>query len=173
MELIYDSRDDRYELDNLLERLPRGDRPRAVALYEEFERKHLALLERRRSALEKLASRAEQTHDQVQRRLRILDDHFGFIRTNLFWVRDEEPIGATTLTQAQKELTQLARGLLRLGADLADRSLWGRVSLEFLSAIVGLVILPWPVCRLRKFLRSISPSLHCERADVPGIESAP
>ena len=72
---------------------PPAAHPKAEQVFEEFEAKHLALLDRRRAALDKLAQRAEQTHQQVLRRLRILDDHFGFIRTHMFWVRDEEPVG--------------------------------------------------------------------------------
>lgn len=155
MELIYDSRDDRYELDNLLERLPPASHARAVALFDDFEARRSALLLRRRAALEKLAAKAEQTHEQVLRRLRILDDHFGFIRTNLFWVRDEEPVGAATLQQARRELRQLARESVRIAAEVGDRSLWGRVSPEFLAALLGLVVLPWPLHRLRGFLKAV------------------
>ncbi len=55
---------------------------------------------RSRAVLEKLARRAEQTHTRVVRRLRTLDDQYGFIRTHIFWLRDQEPIGLSTLTQA-------------------------------------------------------------------------
>ena len=153
LELINDSRDDRFELDNLLERLPGALHPKAVAVFEDFERKHQELLIRRRAALEKLASRAEQTHDQVLRRLRVLDDHFGFIRTHLFWVRDEGPVGLATLGQAQRETRQLARASLRIAEEVADPSAWGRLSPEFLAATFGLLVLPWPMHRLRRKLR--------------------
>jgi hypothetical protein len=154
VELAYDARDDRFELDTLLERLPPAQHPKAVALFDELERKHVELLARRRVALEKLARRAEETHEEILRRLQILDDHFGFIRTNLFWVRDQEPIGMTTVAQVQRESRQLARAGTRLGEQLLDTKGWGRVSPEFLSAALGLVVLPWPLWRLRRTLRS-------------------
>jgi potassium efflux system protein len=152
LELINDARDDRFELDTLLERLPRPLHPKAVAMCEEFEKRHAALLSRRRDALEKLASRADQTHDQVLRRLRILDEHFGFIRTNLFWVRDEEPIGPPTLVAAQRDLRQLARAAGRLAVESCDPGSWGRVSGEFVASGLGLLLLPWPLRRLRRAL---------------------
>jgi hypothetical protein len=152
-ELVYESQD-RYELDALLERLPRSLHPKATAVFEELEHKHTELLTRRRGALEKLARRAEETHEQVLRRLRILDDHFGFIRTNLFWVRDEEPIGMTTVTQLQREAWQLLRASVQTAEDFLDRTNWGRLSPEFLSATLGLIVLPWPLLRVRRGLRS-------------------
>jgi hypothetical protein len=155
MEMIYDNRDDRFELENLREHLPRSQHSKAIAVFDEFERKHLELLERRRCALEKHAARAEQTHDQIERRLRILDDHFGFIRTNLFWVRDEEPVGAVTLVQAEREVRQLGRASLRIAADAWNVPSWGRISPEFLAASLGLIVLPWPFHRLRRTLRRV------------------
>jgi len=152
MEMINDARDDRVELDNLLDRLPKPAYPKAIAFFEENERKHAALLLRHRAALEALARRAEQAHEAVIRRLRILDDHFGFIRTNLFWVRDEEPIGLATLAQAHREARQLVRAAVRVGAEAVDRGSWGRVSPEFLAATFGLTVLPWPFRRLRRVL---------------------
>lgn len=171
LELINDARDDRFELDNLLERLPRAQHPKAVALFEDFERKHQGLLLRRRAALERLASRAEQTHDEVLRRLRILDDHFGFIRTHLFWVRDEEPVGPATLEQSQRELRQLARASLRIAEEVADRSAWGRLSPEFLAASVGLLVLPWPLHRLRKTYRPPGDPAPADHADAAGSDA--
>ena len=146
-ELAFDSRDDRFELDNLMERVPPAERAKAEKVFKEFETKHLALLNRRRAALDRTAQRAEQTHQEVLVRLRILDDHFGFIRTHMFWVRDEEPVGGATVAQAQRELRQLGRATVRIGAEVGDRSAWGRLSVEFLAATFGLVALPWPLRR--------------------------
>lgn len=155
LELIYDARDDRFELENLLERLPRRLQARAIAIFEEQERKHFSLLNQRRDALEKIAQRAEQTHEQVLRRLRILDEHYGFIRANLFWVRDEDPVGLASATQAHRELTLLGRSVLRFVGELFDMSAWGRVSAEFLLATLGLAALPWPMIRAYRVLRPL------------------
>ncbi len=51
------------------------------------------LLVRRRTVLEHLTDGTAQTLDQIARRLAILDEEYGFIRTHIFWVRDQEPIG--------------------------------------------------------------------------------
>jgi potassium efflux system protein len=153
MEMIYASRDDRYELDGLLERISKSQHARAIATFDELEQKYLALLTRRRDALQKLANRAEETNEQIERRLRILDDHFGFIRTNIFWVRDEEPIGQATLLLAHREAIQLARSAVRMAEEVGDRSAWVRVSPEFLAAVLGLAILPWPLHKARLAVR--------------------
>jgi len=154
MELLYDARDDRDELDNLRERLPKPRQAQAQALFDDFERRHVALLNRRRQRLEKLADRAEQTHSAVLRRLKILDDHFGFIRTHIFWVRNEEPIGPGTLSQAGRECRQLARAGLRIAAELGDPSARNRLTPEFGVAALALVVLPWPIHRLRRGRRA-------------------
>ena len=57
------------------------------------------MLVRRRSVLEQLNDCTAQTLDQIARRLAILDEEYGFIRTHIFWVRDQEPIGLGTITQ--------------------------------------------------------------------------
>ena len=155
--MVYDGRDDRFELDNLLERLPKPDHPKLIAIFEDCEREHLNLLNRRQLALEKLATRAEETHDQVLKRLRILDEHFGFIRTHIFWVRDEEPVSALTFSQANREAFLVARSLIRLIAEFGDRSLWGRFSPEFIISAMSVVVLPWPLRRLSRYGR-----LRCE-----------
>ena len=79
--------------------------------------KHRSLLMRRQRALEKLVTRASHTLVQVTRRLGILDREYGFIRTNIFWVRDQEPIGLLTLTQGAREFNVLVKGLLRLAKE--------------------------------------------------------
>jgi hypothetical protein len=167
LDLINDSRDDRVEFDRLLEALPARRHGAALAGFEELERKHGLLLNRHRLTLEKLAARAEQTHDQIRRRLRTLDDQYGFIRTHIFWVRDLEPIGTTTLAQARRELFLAGKALLRLGCEACDRSLWGRLSAEFLAASAALLILPWPLIRLR---RSLAPRRQAPRPETPPIQ---
>src|SRR5262249_42070063 len=121
-------------------------------------------LTRRRDVLERVALRAEQTHEQVLRRLRILDDHFGFIRTNLFWVRDEEPVGPASLAQAHRELIQLGRSGMRFLGELFDLSAWGRVSAEFLLALFGLLVLPWPLVKTYRVLRPLRNPQHVPTA---------
>ena len=170
MEIIFDARDDRFELESLLDRLPKPLRPRAALVLDDLERKHLALLNRRRVALEKLAGRAEQTYEQVLRRLRNLDDHFGFIRTHLFWVRDEEILGFTTLDIARRELILFVRAAYHVAEELADASAWGRFSPEFLSAVFGLVVLPWPLRRARRALRC---RLGTQAADTGELRNDP
>jgi potassium efflux system protein len=147
--LINGSRDDRLQNEDLLERLPAPRRSEAQADFASTEASHLKLLERKRLALEKLAARAEETHRQIERRLKTLDDQYGFIRTNIFWVRDQEPISAVTLAQCRREAVLLGRSLLPLVQEACDRSLWGRVSPEFAVAAVLLIVLPWPLVRLR------------------------
>lgn len=172
MELIYDARDDQYEIENLFDQVPLDARPKARALFDEFERKHHVLLERRRSALQKLAGKAEDTHAQVVRRLGILDQHYGFIRTNLFWVRDEEPVGVATMSTSQRELTQIIRAGAKTAGEVADRKQWGRVSPEFLVAAFGLVVLPWPLRRLRGILHSVGRLPRHARLDEKASASA-
>src|SRR5207237_3742429 len=90
---------DRVEHGLLRERLPASRSAEGEALLAELERRHRALLVRRRAALERLTDATAQTLDQVARRLGILDEEYGFIRTHIFWVRDQEPIGLGTLSQ--------------------------------------------------------------------------
>jgi potassium efflux system protein len=150
MDLINDSRDDRLQHEDLLERLPKPRHAEALALCQQTEAVHLQLLERKRVALEKLAQRAEQTYAQIERRLKTLDDQYGFIRTYIFCVRDQEPIGAVTVAQARRELALLGRSLLVILRECGDRSFWGRVSPEFAVSALALLGMPWPLFRLRR-----------------------
>ncbi|MBV8555339.1 MAG: hypothetical protein JO116_07230, partial [Planctomycetaceae bacterium] len=59
------------------------------------------------------------------------------------------------------------KALLRLGCEACDRSLWGRLSAEFLAASAALVILPWPLIRLR---RSLEPRRRAPRPEAPPIQ---
>ncbi len=166
-ELVYDSRDDRFELDNLLERVPKAEHPKAEKAFKEFEARHLALLNRRRAALDKIARRAEDTHHEVLVRIHILDDHFGFIRTHMFWVRDEEPVGLATIEQAQRELRRLGRAFFKIGAEAGDRSAWGHLSAEFLAASIGLVVFPWPLRRAHRALQKLAPPATSVATNLP------
>jgi hypothetical protein len=158
LDLINADRDDRFELENLLEKLPKSDQARAYTVCDELEKRHRGLLGRRREALKKLAARAEETHEEVLRRLRILDDHFGFIRTHMFWVRDDEPFGIATVEDAERELRQISRASIKIFTGAVDAKGWGRISPEFLVSALGLVLLPWPLRRLRRALRSNGPA---------------
>jgi hypothetical protein len=152
LEMIDDARIDRIEFENLLELLPAADRENATEMYQDLETRHNMLLERRRQALENLARRAEQTHEQIERRLRILDEQYGFIRTHIFWVRDQDSVGALALVQARGELFRAARALVRMVLEVGDLTLWGRVSAEFVVGLVALVGLPWPLRRAHRAL---------------------
>jgi hypothetical protein len=124
------------------------------------------LLERRRLALEKLARRAEDTHGQIQRRLRTLDDHYGFIRTHIFWVRDQDPVGAATLAQGRDEVLLVGRALARMALEAGDRTRWGWVSAEFVVGLLSLVGLPWPLRRVWRTLGDPRPA--AVRRPLPG-----
>jgi potassium efflux system protein len=153
IELLQDSPRDRFEHDLIRERLPASRWAQGEALLAEFERRDRELLVRRRAALEKLSDLTAQTLDQVGRRLAILDEEYGFIRTHIFWVRDQEPIGLTTLNQGVRELQRLVTALGRLVQETTRRKLWGRPSAEFLIAAVAVLGLPIGLVRLRRTLR--------------------
>ena len=154
LELLQDQRIDQYEHETLLEQLPPEKHGKAKALFAEIDKQHLELLNKNRAILMRLAARAEQTQKEIVRRLDILDEQYGFIRTHIFWVRDQEPLGFSTLLQAQRGTYVIFKGLFRLALELGDRSLWGRISAEFVTATAFLAILPWPFFRLRQFLRA-------------------
>lgn len=156
LDLFNDRRNDEYEQESLREQLPPSRHAEANAVFAELNRQHDQLLGRNRSVLEKLARRAEQTHAQVLRRLRTLDDQYGFIRTHIFWLRDQEPIGVGTVVQAQHELFLVGKSLIRLAREAVDRQLWGRVSAEFITGLLASLILVWPLIRLRTRLLRIS-----------------
>ena len=147
-----DSRDDRFDRESLLEQIPARRRAEANAMLEELETRHKALLNRRRNVLQKLARRAEDAHNQVLRRLQTLDEQYAFIRTHIFWIRDAEPVGAATLAHARDDSARAVKALARLAFETCDRTLWGHVSPDFVAALAGLVILPWPLHLARKAL---------------------
>src|SRR5262249_14502220 len=123
------------------------------SLMAALEQRHRALLVRRRAALERLTECTTQTLDQVARRLSILDEEYGFIRTHIFWVRDQEPIGLGTLNQGGRELQHLVKSLLGLARETARPRLWGRPSAEFVVAALAVLGLPIGLVRLRRGLR--------------------
>jgi hypothetical protein len=155
-DLINVARDDRFERDSLRESLQSTPPARVMAEFDEIEAKHRALLERRRMVLETLADRTEQTREQILRRLRTLDEQYVFIRTNIFWVRDQEPVGTSIVGQAEREVELVARSLVRVAFEALDPKLRGRVSVEFAAACVALVGLPWPFLRIRKAARRLA-----------------
>ena len=154
LELLQDSLHDRIEHDLLREGLPQSRWAEGEALVSDLERKQRLLLVRRRDALEKLADRASHTLQQVIRRLDTLNSEYGFIRTNIFWVRDQEPIGLLTITQGAREFNHLVRGMLRLAQEMVQHNLWGQPSGEFLATMFGVLALPVALVRLRRILGS-------------------
>jgi small-conductance mechanosensitive channel len=155
IELLQDSSHDRFEHDLVHERLPKQRWDEGEALLTELEHRHRSLLVRRRIALEKLTDRAAHTLQQVSRRLSILDEEYGFIRTTIFWVRDQDPIGLPTLAQTGRELNYLVRGFWRLAAETVKPALWGRLSAEFLVAMLGVLAFPFAFMRLRRVLAAL------------------
>jgi potassium efflux system protein len=119
---------------------------------DEIEGKHRAILVRRRDALKALASRAAETLKEVKSRLAVLDDEYGFIRTSIFWVRDQDPIGPESVGQGGREVARLGKAIFRLAEEAVDARNWSRVSAEFTAAAVGLVVLPFGLFRIRRQL---------------------
>ncbi len=155
IELLQDSLHDRYEHDMLRERLSPSRWAEGEAMVAGLERSHRAMLVRRRSVLEHLTDCTAQTLDQITRRLAILDEEYGFIRTHIFWVRDQEPIGLGTITQGARECQHVAKALMRLAQESARPQHWGRRSAEFVSAAMAALVLPIGLIRLRRMLRAL------------------
>jgi hypothetical protein len=153
LELLEESLADQVEHDAVLERLRPERHAQARSDFAELEKRHKALLLRQRAALTKLVARASETMEQVTRRLRVLEDEYGFIRTHIFWVRDQEPIGLATVTQAGRELKRLVKGLIKLAQESSELKTWGRVSTEFMTATFAAAVLPLGLFRLRRLLR--------------------
>jgi len=176
LELIEDSLVDQIEHDAILERLVSERHAEARSQFAELERKHKELLVRQKAALTKLVTRSTETLAQVTRRLRTLEDEYGFIRTHIFWVRDQEPVGLSTLQQGGRELKQVAKGLVKLVGESSQRRSWSRPSSEFLAAAAAAVVLPLGLFRLRRTLRrritrALPPShLHGEDARPIRVE---
>src|SRR5262249_12465724 len=128
IELLQDSLHDRFELELLKEGLPATRLAEGERVLDELERTHRTLLIRRRKALEQLTEQTAQTLDQIGRRLGILDEEYSFIRTHIFWVRDQEPIGLGTIRQGARECQHVLKALLRLAQESVSFHSWGRPS---------------------------------------------
>ena len=152
IDLVNDSRDDRFDRESLLEQLPEARRAEANTMLEELESRHKALLNRRRDVLRNLARRAEEAHACVLKRIETLDLQYAFIRTHIFWIRDAEPLGATTLAHARDDSMRTARALVHLAMEAGDRSLWSHPSFAFILAAAALVVFPLPLFLGRRAL---------------------
>lgn len=176
IDLVNDSRDDRFDRDSLLEQVPQGRRVEAKAISAEIEVKYKALLNRRRAVLQKLARRAEEIHAQVVRRIEFLDKHYAFIRTHIFWVRDAEPLGPATLAHARDDAVRTAKAVVHLAIEMGNRTLWVRPSPEFFVVVLLLVVAPGPILialkALDRYRRSLAPETGLALADFEpaGIE---
>ena len=153
LELLEDSMADQAEHDAVLERLALERHSQAQIDFAELERSRKAILVRQKDVMTKLVARASETLEQVTRRLRVLDEEYGFIRTHIFWVRDQEPLGLATVQQLERELKRLVKGMLTLTEESSNRKSWAHPSNEFLTAAVAAVILPLGLFRLRRLLR--------------------
>jgi potassium efflux system protein len=153
LELLQDSLHDRFERDLLRERLSPQRWAEGESLLAALEAEQRALLVRRRNALERLTDTTAQTLDQLVRRLHTLDEEYGFIRTHIFWVRDQEPIGLGTLTQGGREFQHVVKGVLKLAQEATNARLWGQPSAEFLVTALAALVLPIGLARLRRVLR--------------------
>jgi potassium efflux system protein len=155
LSFINDTRDDQFERDAFIETLPAAVRSSAGAAIDALDARHKDRLARKKAVLEKLLDRAEGTHKQVARRLRILDEQYAFIRTHIFWVRDSEPLGGSTLVQARRDVAKLAAAAIRLGSEPLDRMLWTPVSADFGLMVAGLLILPPAIIYARRRLKAL------------------
>jgi hypothetical protein len=165
LDLVNDSRDERFILDGLLEQLPPDRRAQAIALAADHEIKHRALLDQRCRALEKLAYQAQEVHTQVQRRLEILDEQYAFVRTKIFWMRDEEPLGPSTFAILPRECRRIARVVFHSACEAADRSAWQPVRVDFALLAVAVFAIPWPLHRGRVLLaRLLQPAPDADSA---------
>jgi len=149
---IEDRLRDQIDLDDLLDKLPSGRHPEAVALWKELESRHSEILARHRDALEKLVRNESEILDQIDRRLQTLDDESSFIRTHMFWVRDQEPIGATTAVLAAGEVRRATRATIGLAREAARPSGWKAPTPEFLAASAVVLVLPLGAVRVRRAL---------------------
>jgi potassium efflux system protein len=155
IELLQNSLHDRFEQDLLRERVSPERWADGEKLLNELEHRHREILERRRVALERLTERASHTLQQVVRRLGILDQEYGFIRTVIFWVRDQEPIALGTMWIGAREFSSVIRALLQLAQESMKPNLWCRPSAEFMATSFAALVLPVLLLRLRRALASL------------------
>jgi len=154
LDIVSDSRDERYVLDRLLDALPLARRPDALALAAAVDAERRIYLERRRTTLQKIVERAQGIHNQVQRRIQILDDQYAYVRTHILWMPDTEPIGRATLSAIPREFRRLARSVIRIAWEATDRSNWGQVTPEFALLLLLALVLLWPLHRARLLLNT-------------------
>ncbi len=152
IELLQNSRPDRYEHDLLRERVPRSRSAEVENLLTELDRQYRLILVRRRLALLKLSERASHTLQQITRRLSILDQEYGFIRTQIFWVRDQDPLAFGTFWQGAREFNYLLKAVLHLAQEATEPNLWSRPSAEFMVVSLPVLILPVLLFKLRRTL---------------------
>ncbi len=152
IELFQDALHDRMEHELLRERVSKERWTAGENLLLELERKHREILVRRQKALEKLAERESRTLQQVARRLTILDQEYGFIRTQIFWVRDQDPIAGSTFWQGAREFNSLLKSVLRLAQETMKPTLWIRPTAEFMVTALAVLVLPIPLVKLRRAL---------------------
>jgi hypothetical protein len=152
IELLQNSLHDRYEHDLPRERASTETGDDGESLLNELEQQHRRILFRRRDVLEKLSQRSSRTLQEISRRLSILDQEYGFIRTQIFWVRDQDPLAFGTFWQGAREVNILLKATLRLAQETTKFSLWGHPSAEFLAMSLAVLLLPVPVMKLRRTL---------------------
>jgi hypothetical protein len=152
IELLQNSLHDRYEHDLIRERVSSERWEEGKALLSDLERQHQVILIRRRAALEKLSERASRTLQQIARRLSILDQEYGFIRTQIFWVRDQDPLAFGTFWQGAHEVNYLIKAVLRLAQETTKANLWGQPSGEFMATSLAVLVLPVLLLKLRRTL---------------------
>ena len=151
LDALNDDREDREEFDSLSSQLTTAiDRDRARRVFEVVEKRHQMLLERRRAVLTKLVKRAEETRNEIVRRIALLDEQYAFIRTHIFWVRDAQPIGTTALRQCLREALTIAFAVGKLSEERLPEI---ELDDELALAILGVFGLPWPLYRARVALR--------------------
>jgi hypothetical protein len=165
LELINDTIVDQVEHANLLDSLSPERHDTARKVLAEFEAKHRELLTRRRDALRKLVGRASETLDQINRRIDILEEEYSFVRTHLFWIRSQEPIGLSTVARAGSELRQIVPVSIGLARETATVKAWRRLSPEFLAAGFLALVLPMGIFRVRgvlkkRLLHALPPSVR-------------
>jgi hypothetical protein len=154
IELMQDSLSD-FDSEFVRERLPQSRWREGEAVLSALEKRHRGLLIRQRDALESLTTNGGHTLAQVVRRLGILDEEYGFIRTHIFWVRDQEPIGLETLGQQAQEFHYLVKALLRLAKESLNSKRWREPSAEFMASMVAVLVLPIGLSRLRRGLGTL------------------
>ena len=144
---------DQIDLDDLLDKLPPGRHEEATAAWRELEELHSKLLAERREALKTLVSREQEVLAEIDRRLAILDDESSFVRTHLFWVRDQDPISLTTVGLAAGELRRLTRATLGLAGETMATGAWKKPGPDFLAASALVLALPLGIVRARRALK--------------------